>query len=199
MDEKSELPDMKAVATRVGEIMGGRAKVLASMEAEHNARKERWNKDVNMIGRILRAHLHVEYYLSQYLQHENPKLDFEASRLTFGQKMNMLRENDPKVGKLVTGIKRLNAVRNRLAHNLEAGVTEEDAKVFASDYYMSMMGWVLEGTGATLSTSPIDVLEGFAEFTSSMLQAPTSPHSKAFQQAMEDVSKRKPDEDAGRS
>ncbi|MFX5756849.1 hypothetical protein ABTE27_23140, partial [Acinetobacter baumannii] len=57
------------LANRVLELLGGREAAIASMEAEYHALKERWKQDVDTIGRILRAHLHVEYYLTEHLQH----------------------------------------------------------------------------------------------------------------------------------
>lgn len=41
--------------SRTFELMGGRDKALASMEADYNTMKERWNQDTDKLGRILRA------------------------------------------------------------------------------------------------------------------------------------------------
>ena len=59
-DEQTEF-----LAKRSLELMGGREAAIASMEKEYSAMKERWKQDVDTIGRILRAHLHVEYYLTE--------------------------------------------------------------------------------------------------------------------------------------
>lgn len=187
-DEKKPFPDTEKLVKRVFEIMGGREAVIASMEAEHEERKRRWDRDVELIGRILRAHLHVEYYLTQHLQHENPKLDIFGAKLTFGQKMNLLREDDQMIGRLLPGIKRLNAVRNRLAHQIESVFTREDAQVLESANFVFMRQWIMAGQPPR-STEPIDILEEFAEHVSSMLHAPLSAHSKAFAQAAEELSK----------
>ncbi|PKO86653.1 MAG: hypothetical protein CVU18_13945 [Betaproteobacteria bacterium HGW-Betaproteobacteria-12] len=186
-----KLPDMTAVAARVVELMGGREQVIASMEAEYYAMKARWNKDVLTIGRILRAHLHVEYYLTEFLQHTNPKLgDLDEARITFNQKINLLQSGDRTVELLIPGIRHLNKIRNRLAHNLDATVTEGDATVFLQGMFNAFREAGASGAEKQLSTKPIDVLEEFAEFASSMLHAPSGQHSKAFDQAMKELSGR---------
>jgi hypothetical protein len=189
MDDDSKLPDVKAIAARTVEIMGGREKVIASIEAEYYAMKARWNKDVLTIGRILRAHLHVEYYLTEFLQHTNPQLgDLDEARITFNQKVNLLQSDDLKIGYLLPGIRHLNKIRNRLAHNLEATVTEEDATVFLQGLFKAFRDAGTKGSENQLGTNPIDVLEEFAEFASSLLHSPLGQHSKAFAQAMKELS-----------
>jgi hypothetical protein len=55
---------------------------------------------------------------------------------------------------------------------------EKYAKTHSISAYNSL------GDPKPLSDVPIDVLEHFAEFASSMLHSRTTPHSKAFAQAM---------------
>jgi hypothetical protein len=185
MASNFELPDIEALAVRVIELMGGREKLFASVEAEFNARKARWNKDVQTIGRILRAHLHVEYYLTEFLQYTNPNLgNLDEARITFGQKINLLQGNDRRISFLIPGIRHLNKIRNRLAHDLEATVTEDDAIMFLQGLFKAFRDEGAKRAESKLSANPIDVLEEFAEFASSMLHAPTSPHSVAFAQAI---------------
>ena len=189
-DDSKQPLDMIAVAERTAEIMGGRDKIIASMEAEYYARKKRWDKDVWTIGRILRAHLYVEHYLTEHLRHTNPQLgDLDAARLTFGQKANLLSQGDYRINFLIPGIKHLNKVRNRLAHNLEGTVTEDDNGVFlAIGLFKSFREAGVKGTDKVLATNPIDVLDEFAEFASAMLHGPQGEHSKAFAQAIEELS-----------
>jgi hypothetical protein len=171
------------------EIMGGREKTIASMEADFYAMKARWNKDVLTIGRILRAHLHVEYYLTEFLQHTNPELgNLDEARITFNQKVNLLRSDDRTVDYLIPGIRHLNKIRNRLAHNLEATVTDDDATVFLQGLFKAFRDAGVSGSENQLSTNPIDVLEEFAEFASSMLHAPSGQHIQAFRQALKELS-----------
>lgn len=189
MTDDSRLPDMNALAARTAEIMGGREKLIASMEAEFHGMKARWNKDVLSIGRILRAHLHVEYYLTEFLQHTNPQLgDLNEARIAFNQKVTPLQSGDGRVDHLISGIRHLNKIRNRLAHILEATVSQEDAVVFLQGMFKAFRDASAKGLDKQPSTNPIDVLENFAEFASSMLHSPSGQHSKAFAQAMNELS-----------
>ena len=145
-----------AVAARAAEIVGGRHQLFKSMEDDFNEMKSRWNKDVNTIGRILRAHLHVEHYLTEYLRNMNPAIGhLEAARLTFNQKVSLLPSDNAVVNMLIGGIRHLNKVRNRLAHNLEAAVTEEDASVFRAQPLYAMREWSVKGTDRKLSNDPL--------------------------------------------
>lgn len=186
MNEDATNTDHMAVFKRAVELMGGREKYIASIEADYHAMKERWNKDVTTIGRILRAHLHVEHHLTEYLQHVNPQLgELDEARITFNQKVNLLPAQDPRIDFLRPGIKHLNKIRNRLAHNLEATVTEDDKVVFlAPGLFSAFREEGVKGTDRKLATNPIDVLEEFAEFASSMLNGPSTESSKVHAQAL---------------
>ena len=105
--------------------------------------KQRWNKDFVTIARILRAPLHFEHYLTEYLQHTNLRLgDVEAARLTFSQKVQLLPHGDRSIDFVIPGIQHLNKVRNKLAHDLSATVIQEDAKVFLTGHFASRPGCV---------------------------------------------------------
>ena len=178
-----------AVAVRAAEIVGGRHLLLKSMEDDFNEMKARWNKDVNTIGRILRAHLHVEHYLTEYLRHINPAIGhLDSARLTFNQKVSLLPSDNGVVNMLIGGIRHLNKVRNRVAHNLEAAVTEEDATVFRAQPLDAMREWSVKGTDRAQSTDPLDILKWFAEYASSSLHTPGSITGRAFSQAMQELS-----------
>lgn len=182
------LPENERVFQRIAELMGGKHAIIKAMEDDFYAMKERWNQDVNLIGRILRAHLHVEHYMTEHLQHANPNLgDLDDARASFNQKWNLLDKNDRRIGWLLPGIKRLNVIRNRLAHNLATSVTEEDRDVFLGQQVYKAMRDASEKGQQPLSTEPIDVLEHFAEFASSMLHNRASKHGQAFAQAFREA------------
>jgi len=85
------------------------------------------------MGRVLRSHLIVEYYMTVYLQKANPNLGvIDDAHIGFAQKVDLLGENDAFITALIPGIRRLNIVRNRLAHNLSVSVTPDDVKSFRS-------------------------------------------------------------------
>jgi hypothetical protein len=181
--------DPHPVMKRTIELMGGPDAVREELEAESAAMKVRWAQDVKAIGRILRAHLYVEHYLTEHLQHVNSRLgDLDEARLTFAQKVHLL-DGDWNIGirQLTPGIKQLNKVRNRLAHSLAGMVTDEDAAVFMS---VAMFGEIQKET-ATLqrkdqSKDPLDVLERFAEFAALCLHRSSSAFGKAYEQAVKE-------------
>jgi hypothetical protein len=170
MSEKF-LPDPEAF----GKAIGGRAVALLIAEEEAD-RELRWNQNAEFIGRILRAHLYVEHYLTSYLRAINSSLgDLDEARIGFAQKVVLLGTSDVAVSALIGGIRRLNQIRNRLAHHLTVTVTDEDAGVFMSlkpfaDDWDGHEILNSEAGGKPLSRLPIDMLEGFAKLAGRTLQ-----------------------------
>lgn len=174
--------DAASVANMTLEVLGGSDKAFALIDKEFGEMNARWNQDVVAIGRILRAHLYVEHYLTEFLEKTNPRLgSLVDARLSFAQKVNLL-EPHARFRLVVPGIKRLNVIRNRLAHRLDAHVTEEDATVFLSDGYFKAMR--IEGAkpGTPLS-DPLDILEAFAQHASTTLRHEFSEFGNAFSKA----------------
>lgn len=137
-----------------------------AMEVEFAAVKTRWNQDTDLIGRILRAHLFVEHYVLEYLREENPKLgSLDDARLSFSQKVALLSSDNHMLEDTIPGIKHLNKIRNRLAHNLQAAVTKEDAAVFLALPYYKAMRDASQKNGPKLSDDPLAILEHFAEYS----------------------------------
>ena len=78
------------------------------------------------MGRVLRAHLIVEHYMTAYIQGANPELgDLDAAKVGFAKKVDLLDDSNPLLTSLVPGIRRLNTVRNRLADYLSVRRTKE--------------------------------------------------------------------------
>lgn len=187
----------KAWSERSIELLGGVEKVLEILGADERDQEARWNRDIEMIGRILRSHLFVEHYLTEYIKLRNPDLgDLDNARLSFAQKLALLRSSDAFDADFATGIRHLNRIRNRLAHDLSAALTEEDTKVFMSVRPFAIIRagvfkLALELNREPPASAPIDVLEHFSKMVSSMLQNRVSENSRkmreAIQQAMEDV------------
>ena len=89
---------------------------------------------------MLRSHRYLEYYLTEYLRHVNPGLgDLDEARLTFAQKVSLLKSDAGMLSMIIGGIRHLNKIRNRLAHNLTTSVTEDDAGVFLSQEIFKAM------------------------------------------------------------
>jgi hypothetical protein len=179
-------PDSKRVAGRTIEILGGSEKAREVIDAEFGEMHRRWVQDVGTIGRILRSHLYVEHYLSEYLEKANPRLGSVANaRLTFAQKLELLDLRDPLQVELLPGINHLNAIRNRLSHRLSAEVTMKDASVFLNAKFFKAMRDAAAKPGIA-SQDPIDILENFAKYASSSLNNEFSIISKAFTKAIDE-------------
>jgi hypothetical protein len=85
------------------------------------------NIDYELLGYFLSCHLIIEHYLDEYLKTSYPKLDWDASKQSFGQKVALLAaENYPEKYNSIPAIKHLNSLRNKLSHNIDFKITEAD-------------------------------------------------------------------------
>jgi hypothetical protein len=179
----NSIPDPKAVAREVIEILGGREACLTAIDDEISQKQDRWELDIEAIGRILRAHLYVEHYLEEYLIHTNPRLGtLKDARLTFAQKVALVDHTDARVVSLLPGLKVLNKVRNRLAHDPQAIVTTEDVSAFLQDPFFKALRSALAHPNPP-STEPIEILEEFARHAEGALTRGRSRLTVAFQEA----------------
>ncbi|HDS1076302.1 TPA: hypothetical protein QDZ65_003374 [Stenotrophomonas maltophilia] len=84
--------------------------------------------DHELLGYFLTCHLLIEHYMDEYLKATLPQLDWEKSRLTFGQRISLLRwevlvreqKYDP-----IPAIKHMNTLRNKISHRLEIKLDTE--------------------------------------------------------------------------
>lgn len=176
--------DPEGITRRAFELMGGREAFFAAADKELAEVQARWNQNVETIGRILRAHLFVEHYLTEYLSNANPRLGAASeARLTFAQKVALLDSKNRDISVILPGIKRLNTIRNRLAHNLNAQVTSEDASAFLQCERFAALR-AARASESKIGTEPIDVLEDFARHTSIAFTYEFTPVSQAISQAI---------------
>ena len=125
--------DPQLFVKRVIDKYGGREAARNALLHSFAEMRTRWEQDTGVIGRILRSHLFVEHYLQTYIIARNPNLPSVAdARLSFTQTLALAKLDESLLAELRPGIKRLNIVRNRLAHNLRAEITEDDAQSFLS-------------------------------------------------------------------
>ena len=76
-------------------------------------------------------YLWANSYLTEYIEKSNPKLpELYGVGLTFEQKLKLMPSDNEFMISLVPGIRQLNKIRNRLAHNLKVEVTNEDRSAF---------------------------------------------------------------------
>lgn len=179
--------DHGEVVRRAVDLMGGRAAFIKATDDERAEINDRWNQNVTVIGRILRAHLFVEHYLTQYLAKANPRLgSLSEGRITFSQKVALLDRDNPDIQSMLPGIRRLNATRNRLAHSLGTQVTDEDATVFLGCERFAALRSAKEKDNPQ-SNDPLEILESFAQHTAIAFTYEFTPLSKALSQAIREV------------
>ncbi|MEM6485381.1 MAG: hypothetical protein AAF662_10405 [Pseudomonadota bacterium] len=83
--------------------------------------------DHELLGYFLSCHLIIEHYLDEYLKTRYPKLNWDASKQTFSQKISLLAtDNYPEKYNSIPAIKHMNVLRNKLSHNVEFRISKTD-------------------------------------------------------------------------
>lgn len=171
--------DHEQVAKRLIELSGGKDKLNEELESKLVKINEKWDQDVDAIGRILRAHLFVEHFVTECLVSFNPKLgDISAARLTFAQKLTLIESYSEETKELSKGIRRLNKIRNQLAHNLEGSVSDNDKESLLSVSSFRALRNELAKPGMP-SDDNLVVLEDFAKHVGGRLASLADPDSLA--------------------
>jgi hypothetical protein len=93
-----------------------------NFEAENERFKALLSTEHDELGRILKSHLIIESYMDRFLASHYGIEDFDGVRLTFSQKTKLLPTAASAVAFVKPGIQRLNAIRNRFGHNLNANI-----------------------------------------------------------------------------
>lgn len=168
--------DHEQVAKRVIELSGGKDKLNEEMDSKLAKINEKWNQDVDAIGRILRAHLFVEHFITECLVSFNPSLgNIKEARLTFSQKLTLIEDYSEETKELARGIKRLNKIRNQLAHNLSGTVTDQDKESLLSVISFSSLRIELAKPEMP-SDDNLVVLEDFAKHVGARLSSLADPN-----------------------
>jgi hypothetical protein len=86
-----------------------------------------WAKDDDFLGLVLKCHLIVEYYMTDCLRVSLPGMgDFEGAWLSFAQKHHFLTGWTFGFPWIKEGVRELNALRNKVAHNLHYEIRDAD-------------------------------------------------------------------------
>ena len=137
-----------------------------------------------MIGRILKAHMTVEYFLTRYIEFHNPNLNrLENVNLAFAKKVQLVGESDFYFQQIRNGVIHLNKIRNKIAHHLKSDLSNADSEVFLAIGIFKIYRQALADHGKTLSDAPIIILEEFATCVAAGLQAGSEPNSQHFVKA----------------
>lgn len=133
----------------------------------------------------MRAHLVVEHFLTEYLEASNPRLpSLQDAGLTFDQKIKLLPDGDAAIRSAIPGIKRLNKIRNRIAHNLAMELTNEDRSAFLGVEVFAAMRKEKKKREMLVGDEPIDVLEDFSKLAAAWLQSGANGTSQKVSRAM---------------
>lgn len=121
-------------------------------------------RDDAAVATVLRCHLVVEHFLDTYLRAANPIiLHWDEARLTFVQKLSLADNPLSSINMLMPGLKCLNKIRNRVAHQLQVEFNDMDIqpiRSFVSVWYGAAGKPVPDG---------MDLLEAFVLTASSWL------------------------------
>jgi hypothetical protein len=178
--------DTPAWMQKLFDLYGGKEAYFAASQAALQEFDDRWNQDTHLIGRVLRAHLVVEFYLTRYLQFENPNLaPLDDARITYAQKVDLIRSSHPMINELIPGLRRLGAIRNRLSHNLNADLTDDDRNVFLSaPLYRAFREAAAARYGENQPDDPVSVMEAFAMHAGSLFRNQSDPNSDKWAEAL---------------
>ena len=81
--------------------------------------------DYELMGYFLACHLIVEHYMDELLKISLPSLDWDAAKLTFGQRIALLTKiSFPPKYDCVPAIKHMNSIRNKLSHKIDYAIDQ---------------------------------------------------------------------------
>ena len=81
--------------------------------------RELLNRETDELGTVLKCHLIIEYYIDLYLRVAYPTvLNWEKTRLTFNQKLELINNHRTPLGMYYDSIKCLNKIRNKFSHQI---------------------------------------------------------------------------------
>lgn len=173
-------------AKRLIEAHGGHDRFFALMDQRLDEFNAVWEQDAGRIGRVLRAHLAVEHFLTEYLQFANPNLGvLDNARLSFSQKVELISDNDRSMESLKVGLRRLNTIRNRIAHKLQVDIRSEDREALLGiSMFKAMRAESMKRHGPKPEDA-LSVIEQFATFAAGLLQSGSKPEDRLWREALE--------------
>ena len=87
------------------------------------------NRKTDELGSILKCHLIIEYFIDNYLKAAYPTiLNWQSSRLTFSQKLELINNSNTPIGMYYQAIKCLNSIRNKFSHKISYTIDKKDYK-----------------------------------------------------------------------
>jgi hypothetical protein len=91
--------------------------------------KSLFNTPIDELGIVLKCHLIIENYIDEYLAACYPTIiSLKDARLTFSQKLELVNNQWLITFFVYKGVKSLNSLRNKFAHQLSYRITEQDCQ-----------------------------------------------------------------------
>ena len=147
---------------------------------ENNNFKELLRTDHTRFGRIVKCHLISEIYIERYLQRKLALSNLSDARLSYYQKVMLLPEHGSAPAIIKPGLLRLNKIRNKFAHSLDAEVSVGE---------LSPMTDILEVSGRkTENIDAIDTIETFTTLACTWLLVSPRHLEELFARAFRNVS-----------
>lgn len=140
------------------EILDLFAPIMLELTKEAQAEVDRFDEafsaDHNAIGRILRVHLVIEQYMNEHIKTEYKINNLKELKLTFGQKIKLLKEDISPTAFVKQGIQNVNSVRNKFSHTLSPKIEWGEINNVTDVLKIARKGIVY--------SEPIDAVEAFA-------------------------------------
>lgn len=133
------------------------------------------NINYEELGYFLSCHLIIEHYIDEYLKVEYEDLNWEESKLTFSQKINLLSNfpiSEP-YKQLIPSIKSLNKLRNKISHRVNFRISINDLeplKHYLYEAYKENKGKVPSTTLELLDSYTMMVCVIFASTISALVR-----------------------------
>ncbi|HCG7383725.1 TPA: hypothetical protein NJ378_004566 [Vibrio parahaemolyticus] len=131
------------------------------------------------LGRVLKCHLVIEHYLTIYFSNHYGIDDIDQIRLSFAQKVNLLPDKGSAVSYVKKGIERVNKIRNRFGHKLDATICNGELNEL--DDVLKIM------RPEVGSETPINRIENFTAIACTFLNVAPKEIEEIFSQAFKNV------------
>lgn len=153
------------------------------IEAEFDKERRRFSilfsQEHDAVGRILKCHLVLENYLDRHLAETLGLKNIDDARLSFYQKAALLPSERSVAALVKPGILRVNKIRNRFAHNLNARIDEDDLRPMAGLLRLSRPG--------VETAEPVTQVENFAVLACTWLIPARADIKELFERAIATV------------
>ncbi|WP_332860813.1 hypothetical protein [Janthinobacterium svalbardensis] len=135
-----------------------------------------FSADHNAIGRILKVHLVIEQYLNEHIVAKYKIENLAEVRLTFNQKVHLLKDDLSPAAWVKSAIQNVNKVRNKFSHTLTPKIEWGEI-----NNVMDVLKIARKGVSYM---EPIDAIEAFAPVACAFLiEAPSSRRTQ-FEQML---------------